>query len=226
VLRPLPLALSLLLLAVLFGALAINTQRFMDYFGPTAVIALGAALSVHIQSGRSTAKSVVAALAAVVVLAASTVRPGQASAIDHFEAYSSHCDFLRDHYVEDSIVFNASRWSTFSLLFQCNTDARYVAGLDGNMLAYGDQEVFRVWYLFYSRQFEQSEFGPEVLETIESVFDRTNTRLIIFSPDQSSAAAKLSEAMPGINVLVTEEGHFLLTYTPATASSPDQGVVD
>jgi hypothetical protein len=59
--------------------------------------------------------------------------------------YQTITQYLEDHTKQGDIVFNVA-WTDFTSLFWQSDKLRYVNGLDGNYLAFGDPERFKVWY--------------------------------------------------------------------------------
>jgi hypothetical protein len=62
--------------------------------------------------------------------------------------YAAIVEYLEAHVERDGIVFNAD-WDIFPYLFWRSDKLRYVSGLDGNYLAYGDPARFKIWYDVY-----------------------------------------------------------------------------
>ncbi len=62
--------------------------------------------------------------------------------LTRFEAIVSD---IEEHAGSDAVVFNVD-WGHFGFLFWQSDRLRYVSGLDGNYLAYGDPRRFKIWY--------------------------------------------------------------------------------
>jgi hypothetical protein len=122
--------------------------RFAEYYAPFAVMTAALlwrdALR-HREAGAVAMRVLAAALAGIAlwgaVEGARRIRDGSIYAFDGYATFMRHVD-ARD---ERPIVFN-TRWSDFQRLFYWSGRSRFVAGLDGHYLLYGDPKRFELWY--------------------------------------------------------------------------------
>ena len=145
-----PDTLSALMLTGVFLAMNVRSWRFVEYYAPFAVVTAGLLLrdSGWIAAARRTTKGAVAgvlsvALAIGVWTGLTTLRDGKGERFDAF------ADFMRyiDAHDAKPMVFN-TYWSDFQHMVFWSDRTRYVAGLDGNYLRFGDPVRFRLWYDF------------------------------------------------------------------------------
>ena len=208
------LAISFFMLAVFFGFMSLNHVRFIEFFGPMSVIAMAVSLAAYNENSKRVAIHSLLALSLVGLLSISTLSLEKFSTTSTIETYQGHCKYIRQNLRPGATIFNASEWSTFSILFKCLPGTNFVVGLDGNMLAYGDKDVFRIWYMFYAGQFESVLLSPQLVDEVLAVFDKTNTQFVVFSPKHMKSAVRLSDAIAGLEFMMGPNNNFLLIYAP------------
>ena len=143
-------AMTLVLLAMYHFA-----WRFAEYYAPFAVIS-SALLWRDALRRRTVSRPLGATLAgALVLLVAVGAYQGatrvQSALRAHPNDFDAYADMMRYVEARDAapLVFN-SRWSDFQQLVYWSDRARFVSGLDGHFLLYGDPKRFKVWYAIAS----------------------------------------------------------------------------
>lgn len=134
-------------LTIVFLAMYRFAWRFAEYYGPFAVIS-GALLwrdaLPHLQWQLRLRGALAAGLAVLVAcgafIGAQLVDRSLTRPFDLFRDMMSYVDA----HDEKPMVLN-SLWSDFQPMYYWSERARFVAGLDGRYLLYGDPERFRVW---------------------------------------------------------------------------------
>ncbi|HZZ92775.1 MAG TPA: hypothetical protein VFE23_09435 [Usitatibacter sp.] len=148
--RPVPGTdtLAALALTALFLVMAAFAWRFLEYYAPFAVLTAallwrdGASRAAPRGRGRALVPALlVAGLAWGIVQG---VRTLSAAPRTPFDAYADMVAYIEAHDARP-MVFN-TRWPDFQSLVSWTHRARYVAGLDGHYLLFGDPVRFRVWY--------------------------------------------------------------------------------
>jgi hypothetical protein len=141
-------ALAALALTALFLAMAAFAWRFLEYYAPFAVLTAAllwrdaASLAPPPWRARTLMPLLlVAGLAWGVVMGVRTLALAPRTP---FDAYADMVAYIEAH-DEHPMVFN-TRWPDFQSLVFWTHRARYVAGLDGHYLLFGDPARFRVWY--------------------------------------------------------------------------------
>jgi hypothetical protein len=138
------------ILAAVFGAMTATSWRFVEYYGPFAVIASGLLWRDALRQRADSPRLRWAPLA-VTLLALAWGIPRGAAAMQEgpSERFDAFADFMRyvDAHDADPMVFN-TRWSDFQHMVFWSRRARYVAGLDGNYLRFGDAARWGLWYAF------------------------------------------------------------------------------
>ena len=94
--------------------------------------------------------------------------------------YRAHCESIKARADDGELVFNFD-WTAFTKLYQCNPQLKYISGLDGYLLAYGDQEVFKQWYLLNARQYEQFDVAAfdaliEAFKQLTALLDKDGVK--------------------------------------------------
>jgi len=141
-----PETLAAAALTVALAAMYKSGWRFVEYYAPFAVITGGLlwrdALRAAPWPWARTSLGV--ALGALVVVGTVVGAQRVGSGLTHrFEAYADMMRYV-DRHDERPMVVNAS-WSDFQQMMFWSDKARFVAGLDGHYLLYGDLERFRAW---------------------------------------------------------------------------------
>ncbi len=130
--------------------------------------------------------------------------------MSHYREIGLH---LKQHTSPGDIVFNIA-WSDFPLLLWQNDQLRYVSGLDGNYLAYGDPERFKVWYaLLLGKPLDGS---PSLL--LQNTFD-TEWVVVPRSESMDAIAMRIIDGGDAETVLLNGEG-WLIHLTPTVAANP------
>ncbi len=133
-----------------FLAMHVLVWRFVEYYAPFAIVASGLLWR---DALRAAPEARWPRLAPAVVLALglgwgiphgiASIRNAEPRPFDPFHDMMAYID------AHDArpMVFNTN-WSDFQQMVYASPRARYVAGLDGNYLRYGDPARFKVWYEF------------------------------------------------------------------------------
>jgi len=103
-----------------------------------------------------------------------------------------------DSHDAQPMVFNSS-WSEYMVLFYHSDNAKFVAGMDGHYLLYGDPQRFRLWY---SISFGGMRGAPNIAATIH---DRFAARWAVIARSQQDLASDLSRDRDAR--LVALDGH-------------------
>jgi hypothetical protein len=138
-------------LAFLLLAMYRFAWRFAEYYGPFCAIS-AALLWRDALRGRSLARAsrgalgfALAALAAVgLVQGNDRIQAAKSGDPDPFEAFAGMIAYVEAH-DPAPMVFD-TRWSDFQQMVYWAKNARFVAGLDGHFLLYGDPKRFQAWY--------------------------------------------------------------------------------
>lgn len=136
------------LMSVLMAWLMLSSQRFIEYWIPLTAMTLGLLARDYgwLQTRRQRRVMLLPALALCVVAVMNVRAVREDLAIRHSPAvYAQVADYVRQHGNPGDLVFN-TRWSDYSILFFHLPDYRFVTGLDGHYLAYGDPARFNAWY--------------------------------------------------------------------------------
>jgi hypothetical protein len=146
------------MLALLFLAMTSFSWRFVEYYGPFAVIASGLMWRDALRQGNPgrRLRATLPALLAVALAWGIFQGTQLVSQVSHkrFEAYS---EIIRHVEANDPnpILFN-TRWSDFQQMIFWSGRTRYVAGLDGHYLEFGaDPKHFQVWYSIANGQSDE-----------------------------------------------------------------------
>jgi hypothetical protein len=138
------------ILTTIFFVMNARSWRFVEYYAPFAVVTAalllrdaGVASPARVSSRRLFGGALTIALAAGIWTGLGTLRHGKG------ESFYAFADFMRyvDAHDEHPLVFD-TYWSDFQHMVFWSDRARYVAGLDGNYLRFGDPARFRLWYDF------------------------------------------------------------------------------
>jgi hypothetical protein len=140
--------LAFLAITAVFLAMYHFAWRFVEYYAPFAVVTAGLLWRDALQArepGIAVRVAIPVCLVAIIawvgVQGAARIREARQSS---FDAYADMMRYV-DANDERPMVFN-SRWSDFVRLFYWSERARFVSGLDGHYLLYGDEKRFKVWY--------------------------------------------------------------------------------
>jgi hypothetical protein len=141
-------SLASFMLSLVFLAMTAFSWRFVEYYGPFAVMTAGLLWRDALRQGapRRAPRIALASLLAValawgIVKGALLVRD---MSHKRFEAFSEMLGHIEANDPKP-VVFN-TRWSDFQQMVFWARSSRFVAGLDGHYLAYGDPKRFQLWY--------------------------------------------------------------------------------
>jgi len=134
---------------VVFLAMNAMSWRFVEYYAPFAVLAAALMWRDTNAASRAAGRTRLAASVALAVALAwggvhGVLAIARAQPRTPFTAYAEMVRYIEAH-DPHPMVFN-TRWPDFQSLVFWTTSARYVAGLDGHYLLFGDAQRFRVWY--------------------------------------------------------------------------------
>ncbi|MEH6580941.1 MAG: hypothetical protein V7754_03320 [Halioglobus sp.] len=200
------MALSLTFLAVFSLVLAVLHVRFLDLFGPVSCLAFAASLLLWRDAFRYRSAIVLGlglVVSALMVYRLSTARHPELPTVDR---YRNHCEYIRAHTEEGETIFNVA-WGAFPQLFNCNPSITFVAGLDGNLLAYGNQDVFSYWYALNKGLTEQLDWAA-----FETLLDSEGIRFLFFNTQQRSSAEHLLRQSRRSEIVVEDGAGILLRY--------------
>jgi hypothetical protein len=140
-------ALLLAALSLLMYQAALRNASLYALFATLAAALLwrDAALSRAPARFRSTIAAALASICAVGFLAGARQLLHQPIYGKPLNTYAAIVDRLERELPDGGVVFNVD-WGDFTFLFWRSDRLRYVSGLDGNYLAYGDPRRFKVWY--------------------------------------------------------------------------------
>lgn len=141
-----PETLACLLLAAVFAAMYKTGWRFVEYSAPFAIVAAGLLWrdALRVVAWRHAVPALGGALAALVVLGTVVGAQRVGSGLTHrFDAYADMMRYVDAH--DDRPIVANSLWSDFQPMMFWSEKARFVAGLDGHYLLYGDLERFKAW---------------------------------------------------------------------------------
>jgi len=141
--------LAAMVLTAAFLAMALFAWRFVEYYAPFAVLAAALMWRDTNAASRAAGRTRLAASVALAVALAwggvhGVLAIARAQPRTPFTAYAEMVRYIEAH-DPHPMVFN-TRWPDFQSLVFWTTSARYVAGLDGHYLLFGDAQRFRVWY--------------------------------------------------------------------------------
>jgi hypothetical protein len=140
------LPLTFAIAAVLFGALAVRSARFTEYFAPVATTAL--ALSARWIPGREALSRWIPAVA----LGVAALYTGTAGALT-IQGLATRDDdvppalasFLREQIPEGAQVFTCE-WGLTGSLMLALPERRFIVALDPTLFFRKDPELYRIWY--------------------------------------------------------------------------------
>ena len=186
---PPPETLAALMLTAVFLAMNVRSWRFVEYYAPFAVVTAGLLLRDSgwlATTGRAARGAVAAVLSIALAIGAwtglTTLRDGKGERFDAF------ADFMRyvDAHDAKPMVFN-TYWSDFQHMVFWSDRARYVAGLDGNYLRFGDPVRFRLWYDFSTgRRLDRHDNAA-------AIYQEFGARWIVVSRYQPQLADNLAQ---------------------------------
>lgn len=195
-------ALLFAVLAALFLILYARHWRMGEFYGPVAAASLGFSLALVPQQHRNW--GIAAMLVALIATAAHqwikhpTGHPPASS-------HAGLCQFLDKNAQAGELVFNLP-WPSFSPLYGCQPDLKYISGLDGLLLMQGDPEIFAIWYRLNRGQLDSLD-NEAMLRTLA----RTEARFIHLLPGQLSTAQWLLETIPGARPAYSGESGYLIS---------------
>jgi hypothetical protein len=139
-----------MLMTALLAAMHLTSYRYGVYYGLFAVLC--SALLWRDSQVRISRPAIAIAAGCAAVIGACALFAVKAHAMLEVPVqartmtrYARMADHLRTRTAPGDIVYNVT-WDSFSYLVWQAPQLRFVAGLDGNYLAYGDPERFRIWY--------------------------------------------------------------------------------
>lgn len=162
---PRPDTVTALILTAVFFAMNWRSWRFVEYYAPFAVVTAGLLLrdsGLAAGPGRIAGRAVAATLSAALAVGAWTgldsLREGTG---ETFGAFSGFMRYVEAHDASP-MVFNTF-WSDFQQMVFWSDRARFVAGLDGNYLRFGDPARFGLWYDFSKgRRLDRTDNAQEI----------------------------------------------------------------
>jgi len=151
--------LTALLLAVVFGAMAFRSRRFIEYFPAFALIFAALSVSRLLEGVRSRRGRALAALALAVVLAAAgarSVNRAREALADSKPAdlYAASATWLAENSPPGSLVFQTD-WDDFPRLFFYNTSNIYTIGLDITYMQLFSPGLYEEWVAITRGQVSQ-----------------------------------------------------------------------
>lgn len=187
--------------------------RFLEYYAPLAVTAAGLLwrdAARHLSWTRAKAGAVAAGLAALIAVGA--YRGNERVAVSltgPFDAYAAMMRYV-DANDEHPMVFDAV-WSDFQPMFFWSDRARFVSGLDGHYLLYGDPARFKVWNaIITGRTLERTDNARVILETFGARW--------IALPRSDEPIARTLERDPDARLVLEDRDGWLFHIEPAPAA--------
>jgi hypothetical protein len=190
----------------IFLGMSIYAWRFIEYYAPFAVLS-GALLWRDARAEPSGAGGVRPAFAyAMPTLLAAALAWGAHqgwNALEHTKrtpitAFRDMVAYAEAH-DERPMIFNG-RWPDFQSMVFWTNRARYVAGLDGHYLAFGDPARFAVWYSI------SRAGGPEAGNNAQRVARAFGARWVIVARAQTRVAQSFAEDPAARLVLADRDG--------------------
>lgn len=148
--------------------LFLSSKRFIEYWVPTASIAVIIACApyvarIHVSSFIKLLKTTwqVALGTLLLIVCAGTMAwyNTKLAIVDlkhnaGVESYTGASNWLRENTEQDAIIFN-TRWDHFPQLFYLNTHNRYIVGLDPLFMYTYNSTLYRKWHVVTDEQPEQ-----------------------------------------------------------------------
>ena len=179
--------------------------RFVEYYAPFAVLtaallwrdAIGTLGTAHarIRSRRAIA----ACLACIVAVGMWVGGARVGSALTHrFDAYADMMRYVDAHDPRPMIV--DTLWSDFQQMFYWSERGRFVAGLDGHYLLYGDLDRFKAWNALATGEAAQHEGNAAMIR------DAFGARWAVLPRGHDRLAAALAKDPDARLVMATPDG--------------------
>ncbi|MEP1470675.1 MAG: hypothetical protein ABJK25_06875 [Halieaceae bacterium] len=195
-------ALVFALTATLFLFLYARHWRMGELYGPLSAVALGFSSSLLVNKARKKYLPALVFFIIVVTFLHQVLKHPEYPS--HELKFEGHCQYLNDRAEIGDTVLNLS-WSSFPFLYYCSPQLVYAAGLDGLMLAHGDPDVFRVWYLLGNQRLEELDAIAVI-----SLFEKIGVQFIIFAPEDAMSVSWLLRHAPESEVLHADSDGILV----------------
>ncbi|MBN1779278.1 MAG: hypothetical protein JW816_03605 [Candidatus Buchananbacteria bacterium] len=141
------------IVAFLFLALTLKSQRNVEYLVPFGLVFCALTLNVFMPKIKAALKKIklyrVTSLVLIIILStflylySSTVKDTYASGFS-FDHFSASATWLKDHAPKQSIVFH-SDWDEFPFLFYFDSNNYYIVGLDPTFMYLNDPDLYQRW---------------------------------------------------------------------------------
>jgi hypothetical protein len=199
-----PDTLAALAISVAFLAMYKFGWRFVEYYAPFAVLSAALAWRDALVADTPARRplrqrGLAAVLVALIALGMWVGGQRVGSALtNRFDAYADMMKYVEAHDPQP-MVFNAS-WSDFQQMFYWADRARFVAGLDGHYLLYGDLERFRLWHAFTTGEAASREGNAHAIRTA------FNARWVVLPRGYARMSEALSRDPDARLVISTADG--------------------
>jgi hypothetical protein len=189
-------------MTLLFLAMYHFAWRFVEYYAPFAVISAGLLWRDAFRQrdlGRPGRRALALALVAALGWGFTQgFRVLSEAARYPFEGYADMMRYIEAHDPQP-LVFN-TRWSDFQQMIYWSDRARYVSGLDGHYLLYGDPPRFKVWFSIANLEsLQRNDNARRIRETFDAGW-------VVVSQVQAPIAESLARDEGAELVMATPDG--------------------
>ncbi len=191
------------LLGCAFLVFYLRHWRMGEFYGPFSALALAFTLAWQYPKPKPVQSAVFVAFVLVGLVAHRLALPPKPEY--NLETLSPQCRFLQENAESGELVFNTS-WHQYSRLLWCAPKLKYIAGLDGLLLAQGDVSIFNQWYFLSNAAIDRIE-----LNKLKQALQRSSSRYMLLHPAPEPLVTYVLENLPGAAIEVASQDGVLIS---------------